>query len=49
MPGTNATVLSEIMLKNNKESALTSALENSNEFVKKMDIKDGKKAKGKKK
>lgn len=39
MPGTKATVLSDIMLKNNTQSALNNALDNSNEYVKKLDIK----------
>lgn len=45
MSGTNHTVLSEVMLKNNSESALTKALDNANEFAKGLDIKGGKKAK----
>jgi hypothetical protein len=45
MPGTKATVLSEIMLKNNTQSALTKALDDANNFVKKLDIKKTKKSK----
>ena len=33
MAGTNRTAMSDVVMKNGSESALTSALENANEYV----------------